>query len=223
MGQRCRACGATNPDTATWCNQCLTDMALRDTAAPTARGRPRTAGPEVHPSPPTPDAAAFRRSGDRIEWRCPTCGDWSAMDDRACAHCRTPLRARMDAGAHGPEGSGRRVDPDTARTRTVVANAVLPGLGHLLLGWVGSGLARMVLFVVWLVGGLLLAAAGGLVAALPLFLGAAVLWLTGVFDGWQAVTGARQVLSGRALLWLVVAVTLLVTVSVVGAVMSGSS
>lgn len=148
------------------------------------------------------------------------------MDDDACARCRTPFRRHLDATAPGrsrqPAVGARGADVDAARTRAVALNAVLPGLGHLLVGWVGSGLARIVLFVVWVVGGLLLASAGGAVAALPLFLGAAILWLTGLFDGWQVATGARQVLSGRALLWLVVGVTLLATISVVASIVAGA-
>lgn len=254
MTLRCPACAATNPDSATWCNQCLRDLGLPDDPEVPPARRPRTAGPAPSGTSPASAAptgadtdisareatgAAFRRTDSDVEWRCPTCGGWSSMDDDACTQCLTPLRARLEAaaepaagpaaptgvhtaGAHGrsPTRHGG-LDVQRMRTRTVALNAVLPGLGHLLVGWVGSGLARILLFGVWVVGGLLLSSAGGVVAALPLFAGAGVLWLAGLFDGWQVVTGARQVLSGRALLWLVVGVTLLATVSVVASIVAG--
>lgn len=247
MALRCGTCGATNPDSATWCNQCLTDLAVpgagvsRDASA-SMRAGPGGVGadspPPTGPSSTGGSDALLRRGPEGVQWRCPTCDGWSSLDDDVCARCGTPLQARFaghpapgrDApggtgGADMPTGGGggrsARPDPSTARNRTIALNAVLPGLGHLLAGWVGSGLARIVLFGVWLIGGVLLWGAGGPAAALPLLLGAAVLWATGIVDAWLLFEGARQVLSGRALLWLVVGVTLFATVGVVTVVVSG--
>lgn len=157
--------------------------------------------------------ADFRSTDGRIAWRCPTCANWSPLDADACAFCGTPFGDRMRTDA----ASATSVRRAASVHRAVWLNVVLPGLGHLLAGWTGSGLARMILSSVWVVGGLLLLGAGGTLVGVPLLLGAAALWVTGIHDGWQLRTRGRQLLSGRALLWLVIGVTLL-SLLVVGAV-----
>jgi len=104
----------------------------------------------------------------------------------------------------------------------VVASALLPGLGHLIAGRTGSGAARAVLAVLWLVGGIaLVVVADGAVARLPgvvLLAGAVSVWAATLADAAElARGGVRELLAVRTLLWLVVVVTglLIVALSVV--------
>ena len=97
--------------------------------------------------------------------------------------------------------------------RVVLLSAVVPGLGHLMAGRVGSGIARAIFGLGWLVGGVLLLlaavrAGSGYAAAVPLLLGAAVVWVLSVLDAQGLARGAqREHLDGRRLLWLMVGVT----------------
>ena len=161
--------------------------------------------------------ADFRTTDGRIAWRCPTCANWSPLDAAACAFCGTPFGVRTETAAASATAARRAV----AVQRAVWLNVVLPGLGHLLAGWTGSGLARMILYSVWFIGGVLLLGAGGTLAGVPLLVGAAALWITGLHDGWQLRTRGPQLLSGRALLWLVIGVTLLAVLAVGAVAVSG--
>lgn len=140
-----------------------------------------------------------------IEWRCVTCERWNALEVPACVTCGTPRRG---FGSE-PEKPSRDLDED----RLVAASILLPGLGHLRAGQVGSGAARAVFAVGWLVGGLLLllaAARAGraYLAAVPLLAGAAVVWVLTVLDVRSLARGVdRERLDGRALLWLMAGVT----------------
>jgi hypothetical protein len=90
----------------------------------------------------------------------------------------------------------------------VTASLLLPGLGHLLAGAVGSGLARAVLWVVWAGAGLGdLRGARGSLAAVSL-VGALVLWAASAIDAASLAGGTgRQLLEGRRMVALVAVVT----------------
>lgn len=200
---RCPACGATNPPNADWCGQCFTSLVVAETPA-----RPAPA-PRAVVTLPTPTGSArdlggtgFRQRDGRLEWECVTCGTYQDMDLSVCAVCETPFGARMadSLSAHSP------AEHHSARMRS----AVLPGLGHLRLGEAGTGIARMVLFVVWVLGGVALAVSGrgGLLAAVPLLLGAGVVHALSMLDLSRLRAGEPPLLAGRTLLVLVVVVTL---------------
>jgi hypothetical protein len=121
-----------------------------------------------------------------------------------CAVCALPFTARFAVADAGPE-----VDWDAARS----VSMIVPGLGHVRAGGQASGLARLTLFTVWLLGGLVvLAGAGisGMPVAGPLLLGAAAVHIATQVDIRALQKGGREVLAGRTLLWLVVGVTVLV-------------
>lgn len=200
----CGACGATNPDRASWCNQCLSDL---QGAAP-ARVT-RVAQPAPNGRVTTDDRRI--RSGDAgVEWACESCGGWSPLDARVCVTCGTPSPLT---------GAGERsAVAGVPAKRILLLNALAPGVGHLVAGWIGSGLARLVLFAVWAVGGMLLLLGGGLPVALPLLLGAAILWGVGLPDAVRAAEERPQLLTGRVLLWLVIGVTLLSALAAAAAV-----
>jgi hypothetical protein len=197
---RCPACGATNPDAAQWCGQCYASFepaqpdVLDDVEAPPA---PQARDPEAEPR------AGFRRRGDAVEWQCPRCDTFTSIDELACAACGTTLAARYEQET--PE-------PPRNWSAALALSVAVPGAGHVSIGRYGSGAARLVLFAVWLVGGLLLTLSGGaraLPAAAPLYLGALVVWAGSLVDLVQLERGDRELLAGRTLLWLVVGVIVL--------------
>lgn len=226
---RCEECGATNGETADWCGQCYAPLRSAPVQAPQRERAPEP----PHPAPAgdgAPDAGrsrepsveGFRSTGDTVEWECPACGEWTTMETLECGVCATPLSARW-----------LREDPDDSMPVTggfdepwklaFALSAVVPGAGHIGLRHYGPGLARALLFAVWLMGGFALALTGGALAGAPLLLGAAVLWAGSLADIAALRAGRREVLGGRSLLWVVVAVVLLSVLSAVAAAFQASS
>ncbi len=207
----CEACGATNPDTARWCNQCLAPLGVAerredgragDASAPepgppagTGSGDPTVAGPGPAPEQET--------TPSERGWPCPVCASATTAPDTACATCGADL-----AAYYLREGGDERPTPPWAMA--LVLSALAPGAGHVLLRRPASAAARLLLFLVWALGGIAMLGGGpgAVLAAGPLLLGAAVLWLGSLGDVALASQGAgRELLSARVLLWLVVAVT----------------
>jgi hypothetical protein len=129
------------------------------------------------------------------------------IDEDACRRCGTTMTASFAAAEPVPQA-------DWATARRL--GMLLPGAGHYAVGAQGSGLARAVLFGIWLLGGsaLLATGSGAAFGAAPLLLGAAVVYTASLSDLAARHRGGHEVLAGRGLLWLVVAVTggLLLTV-----------
>ena len=219
---RCPTCSATNPDNSPWCGQCYTSFT---TPTPT----PETASAE-RPVPDTVaatstdatnavrEAGGFRRADDdKLEWACVNCGTYNPLELTACEVCGTSFGARF-------EGETQERGPaDYARARR--SNALLPGVGHIQLGQSGSGLARMVLFVIWTAGGIALALSGprAVIAALPLLGGGAFIYGASLLDVDRLRTSRPELLAGRTLLWLVVGVTLGTLVLVLVSALLGRS
>ncbi len=90
-------------------------------------------------------------------------------------------------------------------------SAFAPGAGHLAVGRYGSGWARLLLFVVWAVGAVMLSGAGAraLGAIAPLLLGVVIVWVGSLVDLQRLQRGQEELLAGRRLLWLVIGVLLL--------------
>lgn len=213
---RCSSCGAMNPAGAAWCGQCYASFAEERTVVTAPVGGSGTevvaassdaAAPTRSPSVPpgevvtTPAGEGFRRTEAGLEWRCTGCETWHAIDVAVCEVCGTAFGAAWapDAPEVGPERW------QAARLRTYL----LPGLGHLHVGATGPGAGRLVLFLIWLASGIGLALAGGagVIAAAPLLLGAFTVYGASVVDIGNLERGAKELLDGRSLLWLVVGVT----------------
>jgi hypothetical protein len=228
---RCPTCGATNRPDAGWCTQCYTRFGTAaderpDSEEPTPSGeRPAadhagTAG-AAPPADESRSGRGVRERDGEVEWRCSSCGGWTPFGSAACATCGAPPQGLL------PD-EGRRADPVRRDRPVVAASALLPGLGHMLAGRVAAGVARAILALLWLVGGVtILVGATGAVARLPgvvLLLGAAALWAGTLVDAAELARGGTQeLLSPRALLWLVVGVTGLLLVALAGAAMAGVS
>jgi len=206
---RCPACDARNIDQAGWCTQCFASLTNPPDLAPVpASGGPRDGGePAELPGPvvaTTPVTAGDIRERDgEVEWRCRSCGGWARLTDAHCTVCGSIRRGF--GGQHGA-GAGKDIAVGTA----VAGSLLLPGLGHVLAGAVGSGLARILLWSLWAgagVGTLTIGAAGRATGAI-LLVGAAVLWVVSAVDAATLASGTgRLVLEGRRFAVLVAVVT----------------
>lgn len=254
----CPACGATNPDDARWCLQCFTefdagpadDGPAQDPAAgpagaagtpPAAPGQPgpgqaADAAPEPdggsgsgRVEPPASAVAAtadgrFRGDGEALDWRCPDCARWNPLERTTCEACGAALTDLFGPADHEREPAAADADPTVVR----VVTALVPGVGHALLGRVGAGLARAAVWALWVVGGVALllqarSAGGPAIAAAPLLLGAVVLWGLTQHDAHVLLAGRRadeQLLTPRVFLWLVVGVVGLLMLAFVAAALS---
>ena len=227
---RCPTCGARNADGAPWCTQCYASLSsptpgpagatvtepvagdgdpqpqpghLR--GAPATTGDPGSGGTGAAPGRAASDRPVREAEDGSIEWRCGTCETWTPLEAPACVACGT-TRAGF-----GETDTGPREIPEP--TETLLLSALVPGLGHIRAGLVGTGVARAVVAVVWLAGGIgllvsALRAGSTPWAAMPLLLGALVVWVLTFLDTRTLVTGGRtDRLGGRSLLWLIAGVT----------------
>lgn len=209
--RRCPRCEAANPDHAQWCGQCYAPFEGDEVEGPAPAGAGDALAPAGERGQPT---ALVRQRDGEVEWTCVTCGTSNPLAAGTCAACGTGLTAAFAAADPDP-GRGAGADPRVALAATVV----LPGSGHVLAGQAATGLARALLYVVWLGGGLVLAARGGaLLVTGPLLLGALVLWAGSLADLLDRSGSQARILGARGLLWLVVAVTLLSLVGLLAGV-----
>lgn len=152
-----------------------------------------------------------------MEWACPSCGQWNSVESLHCLVCGTPLSARYEATEDTDEPPW---------TTALLLSVILPGAGHIAAGRIGSGIARAVLFAVWLGGGVLLSGGGSrsaVLVAAPLYLGAGALWLGSLVDLSALRSGGRELIDGRVLLWLVVTVLALSALAVMAAFSSSAA
>lgn len=217
---RCPACGARNSGGAGWCTQCYAP--LGDATAPppveVATGPRPDPAPEGPASATSASARDVRTVGDEVEWRCARCRDWSPLLAEACRTCggpRTGFGGPVNRPAAGP----------TDRGRAVAASVLLPGLGHLLAGRAGTGIARLLLGLSWLVGGVAIAAGadggGRALPAIPLLLGAVIVWAASIRDAAVLGTG-DELLRPRVLAGLTVAVVGTLLLAAVAATTAGA-
>ena len=214
---RCPECGARNGQAAAWCTQCYAALGERTTdPVETGAGEPSHSRLQVShhdasavPTPPPIPAAArataqrdVRVDGDRVEWRCARCEAWTLLEQPSCVACGSPR-----VGFTPERGPAMTATAPTGSI-PLLASAVLPGLGHVLLGRAGSGLARILLWLLWAGGaGLTLVSVGVTSTALVLALAAATLWALTLHDLSRLADGRPQLLTGRVLAWSVVGVT----------------
>lgn len=101
----------------------------------------------------------------------------------------------------------------------MVASALLPGVGHLLRAQVGTGLARLLLWVLWGGSGVaMVVSAGPSPAAVVLVLAALAVWVVSLVDLQRHAAGRSPLAGGRVLAWSVLGVTLVL----VGAVLAST-
>lgn len=234
---RCPDCGARNADAAAWCTQCYRRMegpiaaaTASSAEAGTQDRRPSHASPSGHDRaematpPPIPAAARaaaqrdIRVVGEQVEWRCARCEGWTPLEQPACSACGS------DRVGFTPERAPAATSITPTGSAPLVASALLPGLGHLLVGRPGSGLARVLLWLLWGGGaGLTLVSVGVTSTALVLTLAATALWAITLHDLSRLADGEPQLLTGRVLAWSVVGVTAALVLSGLAGVGGGPS
>lgn len=197
----CPSCGATNPDTAQWCGQCL--HRFGQPSAPPPVNAPAVASPGTAPTEPSQATlsgdGAFRRTGDDIEWACSACGQFNSIDVLHCSVCGTGFADQFETPA---------AEVPRNWSQAFALSAVAPGAGHLAIGRYGSGTARLVLFLTWILGAILLVGGGrrALIAVIPLLLGAVAVYAVTLADIRRLERGEAELLVGRNLLYLVLGV-----------------
>jgi hypothetical protein len=232
---RCPACGASNPQSAAWCGQCLRrfDEAGEAPAAsqtpaapqtpvapepPAASQSPAVSKPEpVDERPPPPRLAAVsspqravRREGDAVVWTCPACDSENPVEILNCSVCGTALASLFQPETQAPERQ-------RSRGAVLGLSAVLPGAGHIAFGMAAAGLGRAVLYAWSLFVGVFLilrdvrrnaATVHGLGALF--LLAAAAVWLLSFAEASRALRGDRTLIAGgRSLTWATAALTFL--------------
>ena len=219
----CPNCGARNATAAAWCTQCFAPLGQGGAGVqpdpqpdpqPDAEEPPvsRQGGRDGAAAAADPDAAGrdIRQRDGEVEWRCDACETWQPL---GLIHCGTCGTVRTGFG-YLPRTARVRATPTTA----LVVSVVLPGLGHLLLGAIGAGIARLVLWAVWIVGGIGLVlepASRGIGGVLVV--GALALWLASLVGVWRLGTGEPDPVGTRMLAVGVGAVTLLMVLVAVAA------
>ncbi len=165
-------------------------------------GSPEPAAPAV-PGRGTAQTGRIRRTDEGFDWQCDRCATWSPLEVSTCTVCGRPFRAAVGGESDGPELAD--VDPRIA----LGLSMVLPGAGHLALGRTGTGLARLMLFCIWAFGALSFAIQArdseqSAIAAIPLALGALIMWGISLYDVQNLSAGRDEpLLDGRRMLWLV--------------------
>jgi hypothetical protein len=198
--RRCPSCGALVTWDAGWCGQCLTVLSERPAPAPGSPERSVLGAPAITAvARPEPATAIVTDAPEGPSWTCPACGEANPLSVDACTVCGTSFKVLFRA----PE---RSVDLDPRSA--MISSLMLPGLGHIRLGRVAEGIARLVLFA-WAVATaamVLLSAPAegrgplGLLAAMFATAALAVYVLSAV-DARRAAEKLEPVLSTRALLY----------------------
>jgi len=147
----------------------------------------------------------FRRTADGLDWACDRCQSWNALEVLICSVCGRSFREQLT----GAVDLGR---PATDPSRVRNLSLLLPGLGHMVVGDTVNGVARMIVALLWLVGGVALLQEAGSAGqsplpAVPLLLGAMALWTATYLDATNLAAGSRhQVLDAKRFLWLFIGV-----------------
>lgn len=151
----------------------------------------------------------FRDTNLGPQWRCGLCETWNGIEAPRCVQCGAEFGALL-AEPVPPA-------PEVDEFRLLISSIVLPGSGHRMLGRGAMGGGIAAIYVTFVLGAFLLLSSAdgnsrGLVAVLPLLLGAVALLAGSVIDALNLRRGAQvQLLTSRVLLWLVVGVLGLVT------------
>jgi len=223
---RCDNCGARNPEGATWCTQCYASFAADEPVMPEAGEGAAPESPSIDGAADTSDSTSAATDEPRgvpvevgdvrdvdgvVEWRCRTCASWVALELASCEVCGAARAGFGDAPR--PEVAAAQLD----RSKVLAGGAAFPGVGHLLAGRTGSGVTRLVLGVLWFLGGIWWLATTGVSGGAPgviLILGALVLWVASYLDVQSLLDGRDERFGVRGLLWLVVGVTALLMIAV---------
>lgn len=203
--RRCSNCEALVSADADWCGQCFSDLRPPPASVPATATVPPPPAATTEGAPDEVVAADDARDGTDPFWPCSVCGAHNPIFLDVCETCGTPFAAVM-------RGVTRRdVDPDAARTRSLV----FPGAGHAMLGYPIDGFARGVLFGLALGLTLFLAITaprtGPMLLAILLTLGLAIaVYVLSAMEINDLAARGRLIVPSKYLLWASVGVMFLV-------------
>jgi hypothetical protein len=158
---------------------------------------------------PAPGDRDVRVRDGEVEWRCQLCATWTPLLEPACRGCGS-ARAGF-----GPAEESAPPKPIVGPMAGLAASAVLPGLGHLLRGVSGLGLAILLLWVLW-AGGAFISRRGMVSITVVLVLAAVTLWAVSLLDLWRRAAEATPLVTGQLLARVTVGVTALLIVVAIG-------
>jgi len=197
MSLKCSTCGATNADTAIWCNQCFAPFSKPGPAELfTASVATALA---VEPSGNIPSggehagdtavAAGSKPDPTGAGWTCAACDSPNPLDTNSCTVCGASIYDAFGAERH----SGPDVKPRTA----LLWALFIPGMGH---GKTGDGLLGLTLAALIVFSAVASAAfASASQGGAALFFGMVYLglWAVSVVDAVSLANGNTPLLYGR--------------------------
>jgi TM2 domain-containing membrane protein YozV len=216
-GWRCDDCGARNATGAGWCTQCFAAPRPASASPPEVTAMDAELPVPAVPTGPSQRDRDVRVQGDVVEWRCRACEAWNELVIAACHVCGSPRTGFATDEAVAP----RR---ELSVGQAVAASLVVPGLAHVLVGRVGSGLARGLLAVGWGWIGLavLLGPTGNRALGALLLAAGSCVYLGTAADARALVDPSLPVLlTPRRLAWGVAAVAVLLTIAAVATTLGG--
>ena len=191
MSLKCSTCGATNADSAIWCNQCYASF-----AEPKAEVEAPPVVTDLAPSQPERSAEAggsvvTRQLPDPTGagWTCKSCDSPNPIDSNECTVC--------GASIYNTFGAEEKERPDVEPRSILLWALFLPGMGH---AKTGNGLLGLTLAALILFSGIAAAsfASGSQVAAASFFgIAHLGLWAVSVVDALSLANGNRPMLYGR--------------------------
>lgn len=215
MSLKCSTCGATNADSAVWCNQCYTSFSeakaevepassITDLAPVQPQRSAEAGGSVVTRQLPDPTGAG---------WTCKSCDSPNPIDANECTVCA--------ASIYHSFGAEEKERPDVEPRSVLMWALFLPGMGHVK---TGDGLLGLTLAALILFSGIASAAfasASQVVAATFFGIVHLSLWVVSVIDALALAAGNRPILYGRRI--TVVAGTLVFVIIVQVIVQLGGS
>ncbi len=148
MSLKCSTCGATNADTAIWCNQCYTPFSKPEVSEPftasvaTALAEQPSGNLSSEDESPgeTAVAAGSKPDPTGAGWTCTSCDSPNPLDINSCTVC--------GASIYDAFGAERHSSPDVEPRTALLWALFLPGMGHVKSGegLLGLTLAALIVF-----------------------------------------------------------------------------
>lgn len=209
MSLKCPTCGATNADSAVWCNQCYSPFSQ---PAPVSDSSPIVdAGTAdgVATIETVGRAIATRQMPDPTGagWTCKSCDSPNPLDTNDCTVC--------GASIYETFGAEQKDRPDVAPRTVLLWALFLPGMGHVK---TGNGLLGLTMAALVVFSGIAAAAlASTSQGAAAAFFGVAhlVLWAISVIDAMALANGNRPMLYGRRITFVAGGLVLVIIIQVI--------
>lgn len=220
MSLKCSTCGATNADTAIWCNQCFSSFAHPELADPLTASvatalveqPPGAMSSEGEDRGETTGLARSQPDPTGAGWTCASCDSPNPLDVNSCTVC--------GASIYEAFGAERHSSPDVAPRTALVWALFIPGMGHVKTGdgLLGLTLAALIIFSALASAAFASASLG--VAAVFFGMVHLGLWAVSVVDAVALANGNTPILYGRRITIIagvLVSVIIILVISQLGA------